>query len=171
MIISIVDVETTGLDPELHEIIEIGMVVFDSKTFEIINTVEVKVKPERPEDGAPEAYKVNGYNEEEWAEAGTLEQAMGILRAAGSGSVFCAQNMIFDWEFLKAAAVKTGIPLPFMRMRLDLVSIAYARHHRDISKFNLKALCEFLGVEPEPDMHRALAGAMAEYHCFRRMLQ
>lgn len=171
MIIGITDVETTGLDCEKNEIIEIGFVSFDSETFEIIETFDIKVRPERPEEGDPRAYEVNGYNAEEWQNAVSLEEAMRQYVEKAKGSTFCAHNMIFDYGFLNAASRKTGVPLPFSRHKLDLLTLAWTKLHREIKAFSLKNLCEYLNIEPEPEMHRALNGAMAEYHVFRRIMQ
>ena len=38
--IAITDVETTGLDPQKHEIVEIGLVLIDQETGEVIDTFD-----------------------------------------------------------------------------------------------------------------------------------
>lgn len=169
--IAIVDVETTGLDPRFHEIIEIGMVVFNARTFEIIDTFEMKVKPERPEDAEPKALQVNGYNDEEWEEAGTLHDAMLMMAEKAEGAMFCAHNMVFDWGFLDEAQRKTGIELPFGRHKLDLLTLAWGRipHHKVFS-WSLKTICTYFGLPPEPKMHRALQGVLAEYMVYTKLM-
>jgi DNA polymerase-3 subunit alpha (Gram-positive type) len=42
------DLETTGLDKKHDKIIEIGLVKFDEKTFEIVDTFSTFVNPEVP---------------------------------------------------------------------------------------------------------------------------
>lgn len=169
--IAIVDVETSGLDPELHEILEIGMVVFDSHTMAVERIFEIKVKPERPEDGHPKAYEVNGYNAEEWEDAPSLFWAMTALAEQAQGATFCAHNMIFDWAFLQAAQKKTGVALPFGRHKIDLLTLAWSRipHHK-IFSWSLKTICTYLRIPPEPSMHRALNGALAEYAVYSKLM-
>lgn len=171
MRIALTDLETTGLDSDQHEIIEIGLIVFDSETFTIEKTFETKVKPLHPETGHPKAFEVNGYNALEWEDAPSLEEAMLLYVVAAENASFCAHNMIFDYSFLSAASKKTNIPLPFGKHKIDLLTLAWTKLHNQTSKFNLKHLCGYLNIDPEPDMHRALNGAMSGYHVFRRIMQ
>ncbi len=41
MLIAVTDLETTGLDPKIHEIIDIGLLVVDSKKLEIIDRLDM----------------------------------------------------------------------------------------------------------------------------------
>jgi DNA polymerase III epsilon subunit-like protein len=169
--IAIVDVETTGLDPRHHEIIEIGMVVFDSRTFEITELFEVKIKPERIEDSMPKALAVNGYNEEEWENSASLHDAMLMLAEKSEGAMFCAHNMIFDWMFLSEAENKTGVELPFERHKLDLLTLAWSKTpHAKVHSWSLLTICTYLRIPPEPKMHRALRGALAEYAVYTKLM-
>lgn len=169
--IAIIDVETTGLDPRFHEIIEMGMVVFDSRTFEILDTFEAKVKPEWIDRAHFKALEVNGYNEEEWKDGMTLYQMMNFLYERTQDTIFCAHNMIFDWGFLDEAQRQTGITLPFGRHKIDLLTLAWGKipHHK-VSSWSLKTVCTYLGIPPEPKMHRALNGAMAEYEVYKALM-
>ena len=54
-----VDVETTGLDPVRHELIELAAVRVDRHTLEPLDHVSVKVRPERLADADPKALEVN----------------------------------------------------------------------------------------------------------------
>jgi hypothetical protein len=52
------DLETTGDIFSIHEILEIGLVLFDQQTFEILDTLNVKVKPEHIENAVPAALSI-----------------------------------------------------------------------------------------------------------------
>jgi len=170
MKIAIVDVETTGLDECFHEIIEIGAVIFDDQTFEILDTVDIKIKPEHPDRMMRDAQRLNGYNPEEWEDAMTLNKAMLIFTEKTRGAIFCAQNMIFDWEFIKEASRKTKNVLRFHYRRLDIPSMAWAKlPSNSVKSVSLKALCAYFEVDPEPEMHRALNGAMAEFGVYKKL--
>lgn len=172
MKISIIDLETTGLDPKVHEIIEIGCIVFDSETFEVESTLDVKVKPLFPEIGDPKAYEVNGYNKNDWKGAISLKKALKQLAKITKDTTFCAHNMIFDWSFLQEACEEHDIELPFSHRKLDLYTMAWTSLcYSGLQKFNLKSICEYLNIQPEPDIHRAINGAWCEYEVFKRLIK
>lgn len=169
--IVIVDIETSGLDPERHEILEIGAVIFDSKTLAIIDALDLRVKPEHPETGDARAFAVNGYNAEEWADCMDLKLALYMFKVRTEGATFCAHNAIFDWSFLLKASEKTGVALHFDYHKLDLLSIAWAKiPHEKVQSWSLKTICAYLGIPPEPKLHRGLQGAMKEYEVYRTLM-
>lgn len=49
------DVETTGLDPHIHEIIEIGLVLVEHKDLTVVEELNLKIKPEHIETATAEA--------------------------------------------------------------------------------------------------------------------
>lgn len=65
--IAVVDVETTGLVPRVHEIISFCILPLklDFTVDESIPPFQTTVKPERPETATPKALEVNGHNIEE----------------------------------------------------------------------------------------------------------
>lgn len=171
MIVALVDLETTGLNGNADEIIEIGCIVFDTKTMEILDTMDVKVLPEHIETASPRALEVNGYVEEAWVDAVTLHQAIMTLSEKTRGTTLMAYNVTFDWSFLKTAFETTGHPNEMDYHRLDLLSIAWARlpHHK-VSSWSLKTVCIYLGIAPEPKVHRAIHGAEAAYEVYRKLM-
>lgn len=169
-----VDVETTGLDAQKNEIIEMGFVTFEDKApFKIIKTYNTKVKPEHPETGSPRAFEVNGYKPEEWENAPSLAEA---LREVGDipefkKSTLMSYNISFDWVFLDTAFNKLRAYCPFDYHRLDLFTVAWMNiPHEEMPRWKLSAVCEKLGVPPEPEIHRALNGAMAGYEVYRTLM-
>ncbi|MCE9517381.1 3'-5' exonuclease, partial [Candidatus Nomurabacteria bacterium] len=67
--IAMTDLETSGAVFGEHEILEIGLVLFDQHTFEIIDTLNIKIKPEHIENAVPAALERNGYKAENWTDA------------------------------------------------------------------------------------------------------
>lgn len=168
--IAITDLETTGDVFGEHEIIEIGLVVFDQKTFEIIDTLDMKVKPKHIERAVPAAIERNGYNEKNWRNAVSLEEAISKYSEKTKGAIFCAYNATFDWGFMNEAFRKTGMKDEMDYHRLDLLSIVWAKGLKESAKWNLKIACEMFGVPPEPEPHTALNGAMTAYNLFKKLL-
>lgn len=170
--IAIVDVETSGLDPQKHEILEIGMVLFDADTLKTIDALDLRVKPEHPETGDPKAFVVNGYNKKDWSDCMDLTLAMTIFKARTEDATFCAHNVIFDWSFIQAASEKTGVPLNFDYHKLDLLSLAWAKiPHGKMQSWSLKTVCTYLGIPPEPKIHGGLNGAITEYKVYRALMK
>lgn len=167
------DLETSGDIFGVHEILEIGVVVFDQNTFEIIDSYNQKVKPNNIETAVPRALEYNGYNEKDWQDAVSLEEAMREYGERAGGGIFCAYNATFDWGFINNAFLRTEIPNPMSTFenhdRLDLLSIAWAKGLKNEKSWSLKTACEFFGIEPEPLPHNALNGAMTAYKLFKKL--
>ncbi len=170
-LISLVDLETTGLDPRTCEILEVAVIVFDKDTFEIKTTYEAKVKPMHIETASEKALLINGYNEEEWRNAQSLTEVMTRVAAITMGTQLLAQNVVFDYGFLEAAEHQTGITLGFHRPNLDLPSIAWAViPHEKVQSWSLKTLCAFLHIPPEDKVHRAMGGASSAYNVYTKLM-
>jgi len=171
--IAMTDLETSGDIFGVHEILEIGFVLFDPKTFDIFDSYNRKVKPEKIENAVQAAIDYNGYNEKNWKDAISLKEAMEeYAKRAGEG-VFCSYNVSFDWGFINNAFLKSGLENPMSTFenhdRLDLLSIAWDRGLKNEKSWSLKSACQLFGVEPEPEPHNALNGAMTAYKLFRKL--
>src|SRR3989344_2858521 len=153
-----------------HEILEIGLVVFDQSTFEILSTYEAKVKPLHIENAVPAALERNGYKEEDWQTAIFLEQAMQVYGEKTKDCIFCAYNVSFDWSFVNQAFWQNKIQNPMSTRenhdRLDLLSIAWERGLKKEKNLSLQNACQLFGVPSEPFPHSALNGAMTAYELF-----
>lgn len=170
--ISLVDLETTGLDATMHEIIEMGVVVFDKTTLEILATLDLRVLPEHLDRASPRALEINGYTPKGWKEAVPLSEAMTRFALVTVGSQFLAQNVVFDWAFIQEASRTTNIPLALERPTLDLPSIAWGKiPHTKVQSWSLKTLATYLGVPPEPKVHRALNGALCGYEVYKALMK
>jgi DNA polymerase-3 subunit epsilon len=167
--IAMTDLETTGDIPGLHEILEIGLVVFDTNTLKIVDTLNVKIKPLNIENAVPAALERNGYDKKDWKNAVSLEEAVKIYAKKTIDCVFCAYNATFDWGFMNDAFRKTGVQNKMDYHRLDLLSIAWTKGLADNEKWSLKTACKLFGVPPEPEPHTALNGAMTAYELFKKL--
>ena len=177
--LAFIDLETTGLDPDRHEIIEVGGIIVrqsvgpnGERLFEVIEEFEYKVKPEHLETAEPEALRINGYNDLEWLFAAELKAVMQIIADKTMDCVMVGQNVFFDWSFLKEAFAKTGVVNRMHFQRLDLISMVFAKHHDDeaLERFNLGALAKYFGVENEK-AHSALADIRATFEIYKKLLK
>src|SRR3990167_388927 len=125
--IAITDVETTGLDPTIHEIVEVGLFVINQQTLEVLDTFDVKVRPEHIETADEFALKLNGYNDADWQNALTLQEAMTLYGEKTKDAIFCAHNVTFDWSFILKAFKETGIKNLMDYHRVDLFTMAWMK--------------------------------------------
>lgn len=173
MKIALIDIETTGLDEQVGEIIEVACIVFDDETLEVLDTYETKVYPEHIETAHPKALKTNGYTTEEWDKSSTvyLEDMMKALANGADNCVFMSFNVHFDLKYLDQAARTTGINLNFKRYPICLRAIAWHAlpHNNPFDRWSMKEVCEKLGVPPEPAEHRAMNGVLAEFGIYKAL--
>lgn len=168
--LAIVDLETTGLNPEIHEIIEIGLVLIRQKDFSILEEWGIKVKPKFPERLTPQARQINGFTNAGWQGAIDLNQAITVLKQKVGNAVLAAHNICFDWSFLNEAFKKTRIIDPFDYHRFDLWTIAaYELRNSGLKDFRLDGIAKFLGLEEELKPHQALNGAKLAYQVLKRL--
>ncbi|MEK7125155.1 MAG: 3'-5' exonuclease [Patescibacteria group bacterium] len=168
--LAITDVETTGLDVRRHEIIEIGLVVVHQKTFEITDTLDVKVIPTHIETAAPDSSIVAGYRPDHWTGAITLENAMAQYAAKTKGMIFTAHNVSFDWQFIEEAFRLTKLSHGLDYHQIDIPSIAWALLKKPKPRMRLSALCDYFGIEREPSPHRGINGAMKAYEVLKKLV-
>ncbi|OGF69208.1 hypothetical protein A2643_04075 [Candidatus Nomurabacteria bacterium RIFCSPHIGHO2_01_FULL_39_220] len=166
--ICFVDLEMTGLEAHKHEIVEIGLVKASQPDLKIIETWEVKIRPEHLETADPKALEISGYNKDSWGKAVSLKGMMEILAEKTKGTILAGFVPFADYSFLDAAVTRTGIPLDFHRRFLDINSYAYAKLGYDWNETGLSALCKKLGISLE-NHHTAMADALAAYEVYKKV--
>lgn len=176
-----IDTETTGLTPGFHEVIEIGCVLteprldlFGKEEFVEVSARAWRMHPTLPERAQAGAMRVNGYGTRDWSDAVSHPQALRELAEYGKGSVFIAQNVTFDWNFLVEEGKRHGVPLAegIFTRKFDLMSMAfqYARTmDPQLKRFSLSAMCEHFGVKNSA-AHEALSDARAAFAVFKRLV-
>lgn len=176
--LAFIDLETTGFNPDKHEIIEIGCVLAKhvrregkGPELEIIDEFDIKVKPERLQDADPDALDVNGYNDADWLFASDLKSALESLSERAQGANMLAQNVSFDAGFLDKAFRVTGVENKMRRHKLDLLSMYFAKYYDDmtIQRYSLASMCEHFGIE-NSKAHTALSDAKAAYEVYKKLL-
>ena len=174
-LIAMTDLETSGDIFSLHEILEVGLVVFDIENYEIKDTYSEKIKPKNIENAVKDALVYNGYNEKDWQNAKDLKDVMKIYAEKTKDCIFCAYNVSFDWGFINEAFYRCKLDNPMSTRenhdRLDLLSIAWQSGIKNTESFSLKNACKFFNIEPEPEPHSALNGAMTSYKLFKKIME
>ncbi len=169
------DCEFGGLDPELHDITEIGVVLADYRLVELASA-DWKVRP-RPERVSPEAAEIFGYDAEVWARAPGIRQVLTELTAllpTDCKVVPAGQNVRMDVMFLERAFRSCELPNPFDYHVIDLATLFNAWSlvaGETVSALSLRQAATTAGLlEGNSVPHRALADARLTLDAFRHYI-
>lgn len=151
------DTETTGLDPDTDEVVQIGAVRVVNGRIVEGERFDTLVNPERPIP--PGSTKVHGISDDMVAAAPGVEEATRRFHAFARGAVLVAHNAPFDLAFLKRYGSRIG--LVFDHPVLDTVLLS-AVLFGGSATHTLDALAESLGVDIEDAVrHTAIGDALA----------
>lgn len=175
--LAFIDTETTGFDPDTHELIEIGVVLVDQDwtngkpEFKLVEEFEVKIFPTHIQSADPISLKINKYKEEDWIDAKDLKSALKILNTKTKDSIMVAHNLCFDASFIDRAYKQTGVKSEMHYLRIDTITMAFAKLHNrdDIDKYSLRTLCEYFKIENK-NAHSALSDAKALFELFKHLI-
>jgi len=125
-----IDLETTGLDSALHEIVEFAAIVTDLKLKEVGRFV-YKVLPQHIETAEPEALKANGYDAEVWKKEGVqitraLQLINRLVPKKQRGIVVGHNVKTFDLPFVRKAYAETKLFDPLSHYTIDTLDLAVA---------------------------------------------
>lgn len=172
------DVETTGLVPGYHEPVDLGLVMTDLGG-NVIDSLFLRIVPERIDRVSEGATRVNGFSAERWRQLGALTHTAAVdsifafhRRVAGGRPVLLvAFNSQFDTAFLDFLMRSAGHSWRelYHYFVLDIPSMAWAKGYRDLGN---AALAKRLGVTDEPraaQEHTGLTGAMLNVRIYQAL--
>ncbi len=167
----ILDVETSGIDPLKHSILSIGALDLDEPTNQFYDECRIW-------EGAvisDEALAINGFTKEQATDPGTKTEAELVTAFVAWATdrpldrTFAAQNVSFDYEFVRHACHRAGLDFPFAKRTIDVHTLVWLHmtengkipplenHHSSLSSTAIQRYC---GIQEEPKPHNALTGAL-----------
>ncbi len=165
------DCEFGGLDPELHDITEVAVVVTDYRLAELAsNEWKIRVRPERI---TAEGASIGGYTSEAWKNAPPIRQVLTELvelLPAGKTIVPAGQNVRMDVQFLERAFRNCAIPYPFDYHVIDLATLFYAWSlvaGETVAALSLRQAAVTAGLIEGSVPHRAMADTRLTLEAFR----
>lgn len=174
------DVETTGLVPGYHEMIDAGFVYTDLEG-NVVDQLFVRIQPEFPERLSPGAQKVTGFDAAKWKERKALSTHDAIQRifefhnrvAAGKHVLLTTFNSQFDTAFLDALLRRENRTWREMYhyFVLDIPSMAWSLGIRDLTYAGVTSR---LSVQDEPhdtEDHTGIADAMLNVRIYQALLK
>ena len=176
-VFAFLDCEFGGLDVEIHDLTEVGVILTDARLSELPDGEaqwRVRSRPERISKSAAEIF---GYDEALWAKAPPLRQVLTELvdmLPKDKKVIPAGQNVRMDVIFLERAFKKCDIPYPFDYHVIDLATLFYSwslvagEPARAISLRQAATTAGLLGSEGVA--HRALEDARLTLECFRHYI-
>ena len=159
----VIDVETTGLDCDKSEILELGAIrVIDHQ---VADTFSALVRPEQPIPA--EITTLTGITQNAVSAQGTaLQPLLEQFWAFVGQSPVMGHNLDFDLAFLKKASARFGLSLPNVRIR-DTLKLA-RRKVPDLPDHRLATLAAYFGIE-YAQQHRALPDCIAAFQVYEKL--
>ncbi len=152
----VLDTETTGLEPERDELVQIAAVRMVNGRSVAGEAMETLVNPGR--SIPPQSSRVHGITDEQVADAPRVAEAVGRLHDFARDAVLVAHNAPFDLAFLKRREAEIGARFDHPVLDTVLLSAVVFGPHE---AHNLDALCARLGIDI-PDERRHTAPGDAE---------
>lgn len=163
-----IDTETTGLDPNTHELLEITVLTetVDPKRPwrpTLVREWTRKIKPDRMDKADPGALAINGYTADGWSDAVPFAEVAQELRLILSDGVIVGHNCRFDIDFLQASFKKAGVDVNLGHHFIDTVTLAYVHWgiQGQVEKLSLDTLRKHLSIPVAP-VHSSMKDA---YDC------
>ena len=157
-----IDLETTGLDPKRDKIIEVGACLVEQG--KVKRELSFLINPHREISERVEL--LTGITGRMVEHAPGIEEVIGEIAAFVGELPLLGHHVIFDYSFLKHAAVNAG--LPFEKNGIDTLSLC-RRFMPPEEKKNLSAACGWFQI-PRETAHRALSDAKAAHLLYQLSL-
>lgn len=147
------DLETTGLNPQENEIIEIG--ALKVRNGKVTERFMEFIRPSAPLSSA--ITSLTGITDEMVADARPRCSVIADFLDFCGEDVLIGHNVIFDYSFMKCSAAAEN--LPFEKSGIDTLKIAQ-KVHKDLPSKSLGSLCDYYQIENRA-AHRAYHDALA----------
>ncbi len=155
---TVVDIETTGLNPKTDKIIEIGAIRVEQG--KVVDSFEQLVNPGRRLEERIVA--LTGLTDEMLDDAPFIEDVIGRFLSFETTGCLMGHSIIFDYSFLKRAAVNER--LVFEREGIDTLAIS-RKYLVELPSRSLPNLCEHFHINHQA--HRALGDVKATYALYQ----
>ncbi len=162
----VVDLETTGLSPDTHEIIEIGAVMVKERQVAaqfqaLVQTQHTKIPPS--------VEKLTGLTDEMLVSEGKeLALALQEFLEFAADHPVVSHNANFDYQFIRNACERCNLPL-FSNRSVDTVALS-RRLIRDIDNYKLITLLEHFGIETK-QAHRSIDDCLATHKLYVKLIE
>jgi len=166
-----VDLETSGLNPSEHEILEVAALRMSADLQVEKARLEKKITMRYPERAEAKALATNGYTLHGWRQSVPVRVAcVDFAKMVDDDCIWVGHHPSFDESFLRVAYLAEGLILPSFKAMLDTISIGWplvmAGH---FERLQLDNLCTKYGISNE-GKHRAMADVQRTVRLYAKLL-
>ena len=166
--LAFVNCEMTGLNPDEHEIIEIGVLIYNQQTDQIETEWETKIAPSHIQTASSTALKINGYINNPELYRGNRKSALIKFNSLVDGCLIVGQNVSFDLSFIYKHLKEFNIEPKFNRRYLELMGLSWwAVKDSDVPGISLESLCNHFNI-PNVGAHSALTDCRRAFEVYRK---
>lgn len=176
----VLDVETTGVNPEKNSIVSIGAVDFFNPQNQFYQACRIWDGAEINKD----ALKVNGFTEEQCRRLNPFSLAQTIHSFRQwvekiDNQTFAGQNPSFDQMFLVSAIKKSNMAWSIRKRSVDMHSLAYAHMLQNGIKIplwnkktdlNTSKIFQYVGLLEQAHVHNALTDSKMTAEAISRII-
>ena len=147
------DIETSGFDPLINEVLEVGFAMFEITDSGLKITEEWTQVFKPTKEVSPQILGLTGISQQELDTAPKFSEHRELIQQKLKDAVILGHNIIFDIKFLESLGIKfSGKTID----TLDLAQVFLPTHH----SYNLENLMHTFEIKHK-EAHRALADAKA----------
>lgn len=176
----VIDIETTGLDPLQHSILEIGALDFNNPSNQFYQKCRVF-------EGAAidkHALIINGYNDNQLYDLnkqGLEDLLLNFIEWIKpiENKTLAGQNVDFDILFLNVSLNRCNIDWILGWRKIDLHTLVYCDYLKkgynpliknEVSNLSGDQIMKYVGIPPEPKPHTSINGVKYEAEAFSRLI-
>jgi len=149
MMICFVDVETTGLDADIYQIIQIGAFLYDTQLAKVLGKLEAYIQPDDITKCDQQALRICRYDFDFWEKLSVKkDEAAMRFSAISDKTTLAGHNIHFDERFLRKLLLSNNIRPTWDYHLIDTFSMTlpFTMKRRPHARPSLRVSCEVMGV-------------------------
>ncbi len=175
----LIDIESTGLDPNKHEIIQLAGILLDKKTLKEKKSFVSFIRPKNWKTRDKESMAVNKISFEKLHHAPSVSQALKKFNRAFPKNVVLSYYVgIMDIIFLQSAYKKSQMKYPFDYHTFNIWSLFYPymakknklKNKKQFAGFGLEDMLKHFKIQVPNNLHDALVDCQIEAEVLRKVV-
>jgi len=169
--LAFVDVETSGQNPLIHEVVQCAVVRYDPRTREVVSETQGNLRMRHPGQAEAKALAVNGYDEGIWQFEASPRLFWLHIGEMIDDAVLVGHNVAFDKQFIATAMGEYGVKTVVGRHSVCTMSLMWPLvASGKIRSMSLRAACDYFAI-PRRDPHDARVDAWCAFAVYCKLIE